>query len=118
MGPSLDRVVLEWERTPPATRRQARFRLADVLLEVDSDDPALIDELSSVLGRPRRDAADGPVHARFEARARAQVEIVVEHGGARRCDSRRRQQQESPNPEFARQRHFRPHARRRPAIGG
>ena len=71
MGPSLDRVVLEWERTPPATRRQAFFRLAEVQLELDSDDAALIDELSSVMGRPRHDAAERPVHARFEARARA-----------------------------------------------
>ena len=77
MGPSLDRVVLEWERTPPATRRQARFQLADVLFDLDSDDPALIDELSTVLGRPCPDAPDGPVHARFEARARAR-------GGPRR----------------------------------
>jgi len=77
VGPSLDRVVLEWERTPPATLRQARFQLGDVLFEVDSDDPALIDELAAVMGRPRHDAPPARFAARFEARARAQ-------GGPRR----------------------------------
>ena len=71
MVPSLDRVVLEWEGTPPAPRRQARFRLAEVLLDVDTDDAALVDELSSVLGRPREDASAGAIHARFAARVRA-----------------------------------------------
>ena len=71
MGPSLDRVVLEWEGTPSAARRRARFGLAEVLLEVDADDPGLLDELASVLGRPRDDGPDGEVHARFEARVRA-----------------------------------------------
>jgi hypothetical protein len=71
VGPSLDRVVLEWEGTPPAARRRARFALADVALEVDADDPSLLDELASVLGRPRDDGLDGAVHARFEARVRA-----------------------------------------------
>lgn len=70
MGPSLDRVVLEWERTPFAARRRARFQLAGILFDVDSDDLALLDELSAVLGRPR-DAPEGGSHARFEARARA-----------------------------------------------
>lgn len=70
MGPSLDRVVLEWEGTPSATRRQARFELANILLDVDSDDPGLIDELASVMGRPR-EATDVPVHARFQAGVRA-----------------------------------------------
>jgi hypothetical protein len=68
---SLDRVVLEWEGTPPAPRRRAIFHLGEVLLDVDADDPAFLDELSSVLGRPRGDAGPGPVHARFEARIRA-----------------------------------------------
>jgi hypothetical protein len=70
VGPSLDRVVLEWERTPPAARRQARFQLADILFEVDSDDPALIDELSAVMGRPRDGAPEGGTQSRFEVRAR------------------------------------------------
>ena len=52
-------------------RRQARFQLADILLDVDSDDPGLIDELASVMGRPRDGATDVPVHARFQAGVRA-----------------------------------------------
>jgi hypothetical protein len=68
---SLDRVVLEWEGTPPAPRRRESFHLGEVLLDVDADDPALMDELASVLGRPAHDARQGPVHARFEARVRA-----------------------------------------------
>ena len=71
MGPSLDHVVREWEGSPPAPHRQARFHLAEVLLDVDTDDPALVDELSSVLGRPRESASAGRVHARFAARVRA-----------------------------------------------
>jgi hypothetical protein len=71
VGPSLDRVVLEWEGTPPAPRCQARFRLAEVVLDVDTDDPALVGELATVLGRPREGASAGPLHARFEARVRA-----------------------------------------------
>jgi hypothetical protein len=51
--PSLDHVVLEWEGTPPAPRRRARFLLAEVLLDVDTDDPPLLDELASLLGRPQ-----------------------------------------------------------------
>jgi HPr serine kinase-like protein len=77
VGPSLDRVVLEWEGTPPAARRQARFLLADVLLEIDADDPALVEELASLLGRPRDLLPEGPFHARFEASVRA-------HGGPAR----------------------------------
>jgi hypothetical protein len=69
--PSLDRVVLEWEGTPPAPRRRARFELAEVLLDVDTDDPALLDELSTVLGRPLGGSAKGPFHFRLEARVRA-----------------------------------------------
>jgi hypothetical protein len=73
VGPSLDRVVLEWEETPPAPRSQARFQLADIVLEVDSDDPALIDEISAVMGRPRHHTpADRD--SRFEVRVRS-------HGG-------------------------------------
>jgi hypothetical protein len=71
VGPSLDRVVLEWERSPSrAAGRQARFQLADILFDVDGDDPALVDELSLVLGRPREGAADGPFHGRFQAHVR------------------------------------------------
>lgn len=70
MGPSLDRVVLEWEGTPPAPRRKARFLLAGILLDVDTDDPPLVDELSSVLGQPREGVTEGPVQV-LEARVRA-----------------------------------------------
>jgi hypothetical protein len=52
-------------------RRQARFQLANILLDVDSDDPGLIDELASVMGHPRDGARDVPVHARFQAGVRA-----------------------------------------------
>jgi hypothetical protein len=68
---SLDRVVLEWEGTPPAPRRRALFHLGEVLLDVDTDDAGLIDELSSVLGRPADGVPRAPVHDRFEARIRA-----------------------------------------------
>ena len=71
MGPSLDHVVLEWEGTPPASRRQARFLLGGVLLEIDADDGALVEELSSLLGRPRERVPDDPIRARFAARVRA-----------------------------------------------
>jgi hypothetical protein len=71
VGPSLDRVVLEWEGTPPAAHRKARFRLAEVLLEVESDDPALIEELSSLMGRPLEDGPEARPHARLEVRVRA-----------------------------------------------
>lgn len=71
MGPSLDRVVLEWEGTPPAPHQRARFHLAGVRLDVDTDDHALVDELCTVLGRPGDDASGAPLHVRFEARVRA-----------------------------------------------
>jgi hypothetical protein len=71
VGPSLDHVVLEWEGTPPAARRQARFLLAGVLLEIDADDGALVEELASLMGPPRDRVPDAGVHRRFEARVRA-----------------------------------------------
>lgn len=71
MGPSLDRVVLEWEGTPPAARRHARFLLAGVLLEIDTDDAALVEELASLLGPPRDRVPAAEIHGRFEARVRA-----------------------------------------------
>ena len=47
----------------------ASFRLAGILLDVEADDPALIDELASILGRPADDDS-GAVHARFGASVR------------------------------------------------
>jgi len=70
VGASLDHVVLEWEGAPLATLSSASFWLAGILLDVETDDPALIEELSSVLGRPSADGA-GAVHARFGASVRA-----------------------------------------------
>ena len=71
MDRSLDDVILEWEGSPPAPRRKALFHLGQVLLDLDTDDRALVDELSSVLGAPREDGPDSHVHARLEARVRA-----------------------------------------------
>jgi len=71
--PSLDRVVLEWEEAPPAPHLRAFFELAEVSLDVDADEPALLEELAAVLGRPRRETEKkaGPARHQLAARVRA-----------------------------------------------
>jgi hypothetical protein len=50
---------------------RARFELGEVLLDTFTDDPALQDEMASVLGRPLGDAAPAKNRFSLEARVRA-----------------------------------------------
>jgi hypothetical protein len=65
---SLDEVVDVWEQRPRLRLPTASFALADVALDVVSDDSALFDELAVVLGPARPSATP---RSRFRAEVRA-----------------------------------------------
>lgn len=65
---SLDQVVDAWEQRPRLRLHSASFALADVALDVVSDDSALFDELAVVLG-PARPSATPRTRFRAEVRA-------------------------------------------------
>jgi len=69
--PSLDRVAREWEEAPPVPRLRSRFELAGVSLDLDADEPALLEELALVLGRPRSEATETAAPFRLAASVRA-----------------------------------------------
>lgn len=57
MAAGLDQVVHEWEKASPVEYRAESFLLGGVLLGVETDDPGLLGELASILGRPTPEAA-------------------------------------------------------------
>jgi hypothetical protein len=65
---SLDQVVETWEQRPRSRLHSSTFALAEVALDVESDDPALFGELSVVLGAAPAPAAP---HGRLGAAVRA-----------------------------------------------